>query len=91
MGHFLWCPEVDAYASYTEIIKFSEKEGIGYGLYAADSRSIMNDYFLLAAVQNSWINFRSQHKADIRNQSGDRSIFPGRRLILGFWFTTSFE
>jgi hypothetical protein len=64
VGHFLWSPGIDAYASYTEIIKFSEKEGIGFGLYAADSHSILSDYFPLAAVQKSWINFRSRHQAD---------------------------
>jgi len=53
MGHFLWCIGIGAYASYTEIIKFSEKVGIGFGLYAADSHSTLINYFPLAAVENS--------------------------------------
>jgi hypothetical protein len=40
------------------ISELSEKVGIGIGLYAADSHSILSDYFPLAAFQNSWINFR---------------------------------
>jgi len=39
--------------------------GIGFGLYAADSHSILGDYFPLAALQNFLINFGLQHIADL--------------------------
>ena len=69
MGHFLWGTGIGAYASYTEIIKFSEKVGIGFGFYAVNRHSILSDYFSLAAVQNSWINFGLRHLTDARGFS----------------------
>ena len=47
----MWGTGIGAYASYTEIIKFSEKVGIGFGYYAVARHSILSDYFLLAAFQ----------------------------------------
>jgi len=63
MGHFLWCTGIGAYAIYNEIIKFSEKVGIGFGLYAVDSHSNLSDYFPLATVQLANVNFSKRHTA----------------------------
>ena len=83
MGHFLWCTGIGAYAIYNEIIKFSEKVGIGFGLYAVDSHSNLSDYYPLAAYQNSWINFRSRHDGLALNWWTPRiSVKSARRCLM---------